>query len=77
MIVGLAVAQEPDFLPGVLTLDQAAAGDATLIPLLGCVVIAAAILVPSLTFLYRLTLRGTLDTEFRPIVAGDPERGER
>lgn len=73
VIGGLALAQQPDFLPGVLTLDQAAAGDATLIPLLGCVVLAAAILIPSLSLLYRLTLRGTLDTEFSPIIAADPK----
>jgi hypothetical protein len=34
--------------------------------------VAALVLVPALTWLYRLTLRGTLDTEFRPIVAADP-----
>ncbi len=73
VIGGLALAQQPDFLPGVLTLDQAAASDATLIPLLGCVVLAAAVLIPSLSLLYRLTLRGTLDTEFNPIVAADSE----
>ena len=44
VIGGLALAQEPDFLPGVLTLDEAAASDATLIPLLGCTVLAAVIL---------------------------------
>ena len=71
---GFALAQQPDFLPGVLTLEQAAAGDATLIALLGCLVLAAAILLPSLSLLYRLTLRGTLDTEFNPIVAGDSEK---
>ena len=48
ILVGLAVAISPDFLPGQLTLDQAAAGDSTLIPLLGAVVIAIAILGPSL-----------------------------
>ncbi len=73
VIVGLALALSPDLLPGVLSLDQAAAGDDTLIPLLACVVLAVVILVPSLTLLYRLTLRGTLDTEFRPIVAADRE----
>jgi cytochrome bd-type quinol oxidase subunit 2 len=73
VIVGLGVAQQPDLLPGVMTLDQAAAGDATLIPLLGVVVLAVVILVPSLSYLYGLTLRGTLDSEFRPIVAGDDE----
>ena len=76
VIGGMAVAQHPDFLPGVMTVDQAAASDATLVPLLGCVVIAAIVLVPALTLLYRLTLRGTLDTEFRPIVAADPKEGQ-
>jgi cytochrome bd ubiquinol oxidase subunit II len=73
LIAGLGVAQHPDLLPGVMTLDQAAAGDATLVPLLGVVVLAAVVLVPSLGYLYKLTLRGTLDSEFRPIVAADDE----
>ena len=72
IIVGLAVAQSPDLLPGVLTLEAAAADHATLVALVIMVVIAAIILIPALTLLYRLTLRGTLDTEFRPIVAADP-----
>jgi cytochrome d ubiquinol oxidase subunit II len=72
LIVGLAVAQSPDLLPGVLTLSEAAAPDATMVALIVVVVVAALVLVPSLGLLYRLTLRGTLDTEFRPIVAGDP-----
>jgi cytochrome bd ubiquinol oxidase subunit II len=76
VIAGMAVANRPDFLPGVLTIDQAAAGNATLVPLLVCVVIAVVVLVPALTLLYRLTLRGTLDTEFRPIVATDPKEGQ-
>jgi cytochrome bd ubiquinol oxidase subunit II len=73
VIVGLAVAQSPDFLPGQLTLQEAAAGDSTLVALLIFTAIAAVILIPSLTYLFRLTLRGTLDTEFRPIVAADSE----
>jgi cytochrome d ubiquinol oxidase subunit II len=73
IIVGLAVAQSPDLLPGVLTLEAAAAGHATLVALVIMVVIAAIVLIPALTLLYRLTLRGTLDTEFRPIVAADPK----
>jgi cytochrome bd ubiquinol oxidase subunit II len=72
IIVGLAVAQSPDLLPGVLTLREAAAPDSTLVALLVVLVVAAVVLVPALTWLYRLTLRGTLDTEFRPIVAADP-----
>jgi cytochrome d ubiquinol oxidase subunit II len=76
IIVGLAVAQSPDFLPGVLTLQDAAASEDALVPLLVAVVIAAAILIPALTYLFRLTLRGTLDTEFRPIVAADRDKEE-
>jgi cytochrome bd ubiquinol oxidase subunit II len=73
IIVGLAIAQSPDFLPGELTVDQAAASQPTLIALLVFAVVAVVVLVPSLGLLYRLTLRGTLDTEFRPIVAADRE----
>jgi cytochrome bd ubiquinol oxidase subunit II len=71
IIVGLAVAQSPDFLPGELTLRQAAASNDTLAVLLVVVVIIAALLIPALTYLFRLVLRGTLDTEFHPIVAAD------
>jgi cytochrome d ubiquinol oxidase subunit II len=78
IIVGLAVAQSPDFLPGQLTLEEAAASDSTLGVLLVVIVITAALLIPSLVYLFRLVLRGTLDTEFHPIVAAnhdkDPER---
>ncbi|MQA73963.1 MAG: cytochrome d ubiquinol oxidase subunit II [Solirubrobacterales bacterium] len=73
IIVGLAIAQAPDFLPGELTLEQAAAGDPTLIALLVFAVVAVLVLVPSLALLYRLTLRGDLDSEFHPIVAADRE----
>jgi cytochrome bd ubiquinol oxidase subunit II len=76
IIVGLAIAQAPDFLPGELTLDQAAASSPTLIALLVFAGVAVAVLGPALGLLYRLTLRGTLDTEFRPIVAADREEGE-
>jgi cytochrome d ubiquinol oxidase subunit II len=78
IIVGLAVAQSPDLLPGVLTLSEAAASEPTLVALIVTTVLAAAILIPALGWLYRLTLRGTLDTEFRPIVAADrPKTEER
>jgi cytochrome d ubiquinol oxidase subunit II len=76
IIVGLAVAQSPDFLPGVMTLSEAAASDATLAAVMVVVAIAAVVLIPALTYLYRLTLSGTLDTEFRPIVAADPRERE-
>jgi cytochrome bd ubiquinol oxidase subunit II len=64
---GWAFAQSPYLLPGHLTLDDAAAGDATLTALLISVGIGLCVLVPSLIYLYRLVLRGTLDQEFQPM----------
>jgi cytochrome d ubiquinol oxidase subunit II len=61
IIAGLVAAQEPYLLPPDLTVSQAAASDATLGALLGCVVVGLFILVPALTWLFRLTLRGELD----------------
>jgi cytochrome d ubiquinol oxidase subunit II len=54
-------AQAPYLLPPDLTVDEAAAGDATLGALLVAVVIGLLVLVPALTWLFRLTLRGQLD----------------
>jgi cytochrome d ubiquinol oxidase subunit II len=73
VVAGWAVAQSPDILPGSLTLDQAAAGDATLTAVLVAFGLAVVILGPALAYLYRLTLAGTLDKPFKPIVAGDEE----
>ena len=58
--IGWAFAQSPYLLPGELTLDQAAAPDATLTALLISVGVGVLVLVPSLLYLYRLVLRGTL-----------------
>jgi cytochrome d ubiquinol oxidase subunit II len=73
-----AAAQYPAFLPGQLTIAQAAAGDPTLEAVLVSTGIAVVILGPSLWFLFRLVLRGTLDQtyepldqRFRPLDAGD------
>jgi cytochrome bd ubiquinol oxidase subunit II len=78
VVVGWAFAQSPDLLPGALTLDQAAAGDATLTALLISVAVGLLILVPSLVLLYRLVLRGDLyqgfeplDQQFRPLTSDD------
>jgi cytochrome d ubiquinol oxidase subunit II len=71
IVAGWAVAQRPDILPGELTLDEAAASDATLIVLVVSVAIGMLVLLPSLRYLFRLVLRGDLDTEFRPLTAGD------
>ena len=81
--VGWAFAQSPYLLPDQLTLDQAAANDATLTASLISVAAGMLVLVPSLYLLYSLTLRGRLDQQFepldqrfRPLSAGDAE-GER
>jgi cytochrome d ubiquinol oxidase subunit II len=79
-IVGWWLAARPDLLPGELTIDAAAAPDATLTALVVSVAVGMLILVPSLAYLYRLVLKGTLDQayepldqRFRPLSAGDEE----
>jgi cytochrome bd ubiquinol oxidase subunit II len=61
IVAGWAVAQQPYLLPPELTVSEAAAPDATLAALLGCSAVGALILIPALTWLFRLTLRGALD----------------
>jgi cytochrome bd ubiquinol oxidase subunit II len=60
VIAGWAAAQEPRLLPG-LTVSQAAADPATLTATIIGVAVGAAVLVPALTLLYTLVLRGRLD----------------
>jgi cytochrome bd ubiquinol oxidase subunit II len=81
--VGWVLAQHPYLLPGELTIDQAAASDATLTALVVSIAVGFVILVPSLWYLYRLVLTGRLDQEyepldqrFRPLEAGDDRSGE-
>ena len=81
--IGWAFAQSPYLLPERLTLEQAAAGDATLVATLVGIGVGMLVLVPSLYLLYSLTLKGRLDQQFepldqrfRPLSAGDP-RGDR
>jgi cytochrome d ubiquinol oxidase subunit II len=71
IVAGWAIAQRPDLLPGELTLQQAAASDGTLVVLLVSVAVGMLVLLPSLRYLFRLVLRGDLDTEFHPLAAGD------
>jgi cytochrome bd ubiquinol oxidase subunit II len=80
VIVGWAVAQSPYLLPGELTVDEAAAPDSTLVATLVSVALGMLVLVPSLYWLYSLTLQGRLDQayepldqRFRPLTAADPE----
>jgi cytochrome bd ubiquinol oxidase subunit II len=67
VVAGWALAQRPYLLPPELTLDEAAAPDATLAAVLVGIGIGAVVLVPSLWLLYRLVLRGVLDQRFEPL----------
>jgi cytochrome bd ubiquinol oxidase subunit II len=84
VIVGWALAQKPYLLPDELTLDQAAASDATLLALVVSVAVGFLVLLPSLWYLYRLVLQGRLDQEyepldqrFRPITSSDRDEARR
>jgi cytochrome d ubiquinol oxidase subunit II len=66
IVVGWVVAQRPYFLPGELEFQDAAAGDATLIATLVALALALAVIVPSLMWLFRLTLEGRITPRFRP-----------
>ena len=76
MPAGLAFAQRPDFLPGELSLRDAAADDATLVATLVVLVLALLVIVPALGVLFRLTLKGRLSDRLPPIVPPD-DRGTR
>jgi cytochrome d ubiquinol oxidase subunit II len=67
IVVGWALAQDPYVLPGQLTLDQAAAGNAVLSAVVIGIGLGALILGPSLWFLYRLVLQGRLDQGYEPL----------
>ena len=75
MLAGLALAQRPDFLPGQLTFEDAAAGDATMIATLIALAVALAVIVPSLACCSGSSSRGSSGSEFHPIGSGD--RGGR
>src|SRR3954452_11892781 len=67
VVAGWALAQRPVILPG-LTVEQAAAPDATLVAVIVASVAGALVLFPSLALLFSLVLRGRFD-------AGDPSVG--
>lgn len=67
ILAGLAFAIRPDILPGQLSVADAAAGDATLIATLVALVLALAVIVPALAYLFRLTLTGRLSEKFHPL----------
>jgi len=78
IVAGWGVAQRPDVLPGALTVEQAAAGKATLLAVLASLAVGLVVLAPSLWWLYRLFLAGRLDAPFAPLETGErSEAGPR
>jgi cytochrome bd ubiquinol oxidase subunit II len=70
IIAGWALAQRPQFLPG-LTIEEAAASRSALIAVIVSVAIGAVVLVPSLVLLFSLFLHGRFDPHV--VEAPDPE----
>jgi cytochrome bd ubiquinol oxidase subunit II len=70
IIAGWALAQRPQFLPG-LTIEEAAASGSALIALIVGVAIGAVVLVPSLVLLFSLFLHGRFDPH--TVAAAEPE----
>jgi cytochrome d ubiquinol oxidase subunit II len=66
IVAGWALAQEPYLLPPDLTVEQAAAPDATLVALLVASALGLALLIPALVWLFRLALSGRLAYEEEP-----------
>jgi cytochrome bd ubiquinol oxidase subunit II len=66
IVAGWALAQEPYLLPPELTVEEAAAPDATLTALLIAAAVGMAILIPALVWLFRLALSGKLAYEEEP-----------
>jgi cytochrome d ubiquinol oxidase subunit II len=66
IIAGWAFAQEPYLLPPGLTVEEAAAPDATLTALLIAAALGMALLLPALVWLFRLALSGRLAYEEEP-----------
>jgi cytochrome bd ubiquinol oxidase subunit II len=66
IVAGWAVAQQPYLLPPDLTVEQAAAPNATLVALLVSTALGMLILVPALAWLFRLALSGRIRYEDKP-----------
>jgi cytochrome bd ubiquinol oxidase subunit II len=71
VIVGWALAQRPELLPG-LTVEEAASGRSTLVATVLGVAVGGLVLIPSLAMLFGLVLRGRFDEEgtFADALAG-------
>jgi cytochrome d ubiquinol oxidase subunit II len=66
IVAGWAAAQEPYLLPPHLKVEEAAAPDATLTALVIAAVAGLLLLIPALTWLFRLALSGRLAYEEKP-----------
>ena len=66
IVAGWAFAQEPYLLPPGLTVEEAAAPDATLAALLIAATVGMALLLPALGWLFRLAMSGRLAYEEEP-----------
>jgi cytochrome d ubiquinol oxidase subunit II len=66
VVAGWALAQKPYLLPPELTVREAAASDPTLTALLISATVGIALLIPALTWLFRLALSGRLAYEEEP-----------
>jgi cytochrome bd ubiquinol oxidase subunit II len=66
VVAGWAVAQQPYLLPPELTVEEAAAPDATLLALLIGTALGMLILIPALAWLFRLALSGRIAYEDKP-----------
>jgi cytochrome bd ubiquinol oxidase subunit II len=69
VVAGWGIAQQPEILPG-LTIEEAAADDATIAAVLIGFVAGMLILLPSLGYLFRLVLTGRFDPAV-PLPSGD------
>jgi cytochrome d ubiquinol oxidase subunit II len=74
LVAGWALAQRPYFLPG-LTVSQAAASRTTLITVLVVVGIGALVLIPALSLLFGLVLRGRFDLSRAAVAAVSRREG--
>ena len=66
IVAGWAAAQEPYLLPPELTVSAAAAPDETLLALVIAASVGLLLLIPALTWLFRLAVSGTLAYEEKP-----------
>ena len=73
VVIGWALAQRPELLPG-LTVEDAAAGRPTLVATVVGVAVGALVLIPSLAMLFGLVLRGRFDDQaaFADAIARKP-----